>query len=59
MVEKACPKCKIITEEKECPLCKSSKLSNRWYGLLIVLDDDSEITKEMEIKPGRYALKVK
>jgi len=59
MVEKACRKCKLITEEKECPNCKTSKLSNRWYGLLVVLDEDSEINKEMGIKPGKYALKVK
>jgi len=59
MVEKACRKCKRITEEKNCPVCKTSKLSNRWYGLLVILEPDSEITKEMDIKPGKYALKVK
>ena len=59
MVEKACIKCKRITEEKECPVCKTTKLSNKWYGLLVILDPDSEIAKAMNIEPGKYALKVK
>jgi len=59
MVEKACRNCKRIVEEKECPVCKDSKLSNRWNGLLIILDKDSEISKDMDIQPGKYALKVK
>lgn len=59
MVEKACKKCKRITEKKECPNCKDSKLSKRWYGLLVVLEQDSEIAEEMELTPGKYALKVK
>jgi DNA-directed RNA polymerase subunit E" len=59
MVTKACTKCKRIVEGKKCPVCNDSKLSNRWYGLLVILDKDSEIAKEMDIEPGRYALKVK
>ncbi|MBD3312330.1 DNA-directed RNA polymerase subunit E'' [archaeon] len=59
MVQKACPKCKRIVEGKECPVCKNSKLSNRWYGLLVILDKDSELAKEMDMEPGKYALKVK
>ena len=59
MVEKACIKCKLITEEKECPACKNPKLSARWSGLLIVLDPNSELAKEVGVAPGKYALKVK
>ena len=59
MVEKACMKCKRITEGKECPVCKTSKLSARWNGLLVVLEGDSELSKELGVEPGKYALKVK
>ncbi len=59
MVEKACPKCKVITEESKCPICGSTKLSTKWSGLLIITSAESEIAKEMGIKPGKYALQVK
>ncbi len=59
MSEKACMKCHLITEEKECPRCKTSKLSNRWSGLFIVLDNESELAKETGFTIGKYALKVK
>ena len=54
--------CKKIVEEGEvCPACNSDELSDRFSGLLIVLDaEKSEIGKISEIKsPGRYAVKVK
>lgn len=59
MIEKACIKCKRITTAKACPECKNSKLSTRWNGLLIILDEESELAKNSGLKPGKYALKVK
>lgn len=60
MVEKACLKCRRITEEKECPECKTTaKLSTRWNGLVVIIDKESELAKAMSLTPGKYALKVK
>ena len=59
---KACRMCKKIVEGGEtCPACGSDELSDRYSGLLIVLDaEKSEIGKISDIKsPGRYAVKVK
>ncbi|MDO5826601.1 MAG: DNA-directed RNA polymerase subunit E'' [Methanosphaera sp. rholeuAM130] len=60
MAEKACPRCKIISFEDECPLC-GYKTSNNWNGLIVILDpDNSGLAKELNITvPGRYALRVK
>jgi DNA-directed RNA polymerase subunit E" len=59
---KACRQCKkIVAEGETCPACGSDDLSERYSGLLIVLDaEKSEIAKVSEVKaPGRYAVKVK
>ncbi|ADG13720.1 transcription elongation factor subunit Spt4 [Methanocaldococcus infernus] len=57
---RACIKCKYLTEEKECPICKSPT-SEKWIGLLIILDPEkSEIAKLLGIKvKGKYAISVK
>ncbi|MDO5852029.1 MAG: transcription elongation factor subunit Spt4 [Methanobacteriaceae archaeon] len=59
MVEKACMKCKKITEDDVCPIC-NEKTSSNWSGLLIIIDPDtSEIAETLNMTtPGRYALKV-
>ena len=59
MIEKACIKCKRITGTKTCSECKTSKLTTKWNGLLIVLDEESNIGKLSGLKPGKYALKVR
>ncbi len=59
---KACRGCKKLVEEKDtCPACGAEELSERFSGLLIVLDSEkSEIAKIAEVKaPGRYAVNVK
>lgn len=59
---KACRMCKKIVDEGDtCPACGGDDLSDRYSGLLIVLDaEKSEIGKISEVKsPGRYAVKVK
>ncbi len=60
MNEKVCLKCKRVISGTECEVCKNSKLSSNWQGLVIIIDKDSEIAKKIGIdKPGKYALKVK
>ena len=62
MVEKACRKCKIITNERECPECgDSTNLSTDYTGIVIILDpENSEIAKAMGVKKeGKYALRVR
>jgi DNA-directed RNA polymerase subunit E" len=58
---RACKKCKIITEEISCPICKSTDLSDDFSGLLIVLDPKiSQLAKKMDVdKEGYYALKIR
>ncbi|HIK02311.1 TPA: DNA-directed RNA polymerase subunit E'' [archaeon] len=57
-MRKACKRCRYITTESVCPLCKSEELSNRFSGVLIVFSPDkSEIAKKLDIKiKGEYAL---
>ncbi|MEM2341692.1 MAG: transcription elongation factor subunit Spt4 [Candidatus Bathyarchaeia archaeon] len=61
MVERACRRCHYITEEKVCPNCKSTDLSEDFSGLVIIFDPkNSAIAKVMKIeKKGRYAIKVR
>ena len=57
-MRKACKKCRYITTESVCPLCKNEELSNRFSGVLIVFSPEkSEIAKKLDIKiKGEYAL---
>ncbi len=57
---KACKKCRMITEENECPSC-GEEVSKNWQGYLIILDyENSAIAKAMGItENGKYALKVR
>ena len=61
MPEYACKNCKRITTKKECPICGSKELSEKWKGLIIIFDSErSEIAKKAGIKfKGRYAIEVK
>ncbi len=60
MVEKACKVCHRLTEEKECPVCKTKELTENWQGIAIIFKpEESEIAKELNFKsPGKYAIKV-
>ncbi|MCD6274623.1 MAG: DNA-directed RNA polymerase, subunit E'' [Candidatus Aenigmarchaeota archaeon] len=60
MVEKACKVCHRLTEEKECPVCKTKDLTENWQGIAIIFKpEESEIAKELNFKsPGKYAIKV-
>lgn len=59
-MEKACRKCRVITEENECPVCRSKDLTTNWKGIIFVTKpEESEIAKKANIKsPGKYAVKV-
>lgn len=60
MAERACSRCRCVTFDKVCPLCKT-ETSSDWTGLIVVLNpDESDLAKELNISfPGRYALKVR
>ena len=58
---KACRECKyIIKSDNKCPLCGSEDLTEKFYGMVIIIDPEkSEIARMLEIKtPGEYALLV-
>jgi DNA-directed RNA polymerase subunit E" len=60
MVEKACKDCNRISEESECPICKSNEMTTAWKGLMIVYNEESQLAQEAEIQtPGKYAIRVK
>ncbi|HNT60783.1 MAG TPA: transcription elongation factor subunit Spt4 [Candidatus Bilamarchaeaceae archaeon] len=59
---KVCRECRFIAESADkCPKCGSPEFTDRFSGMLIVLDPEkSEIAKVAQINSvGRYALKVK
>jgi DNA-directed RNA polymerase subunit E" len=60
-VEKACKRCKRITTEKQCPICKGQELTPNWRGLVVIINPEkSEIAKQLNVElPGKYALKVR
>ena len=51
----------IVSEGSQCPSCKSTELTEKFSGQLIVMDPEkSEIGKRLEVKaPGRYAIKIR
>ncbi len=58
---KACTQCKLIVEEgKLCPTC-NIELSERFSGMVIVLDpNNSVIAKKInQLTVGKYAIKVR
>jgi DNA-directed RNA polymerase subunit E" len=61
MVEKACKKCRFISKGPTCPLCGGTALTERWSGVLLIIDPEkSEVAKKLGIKvPGKYAAKLK
>lgn len=59
---KVCRECKFIVESSDkCPKCGSAELTDRFSGMLIVLDaEKSEVAKVANVNSvGRYALKVR
>ncbi len=60
-MSRACKVCRIITEDKTCPICKGTDLSDDYSGLLVVVDPEgSQLAQKMGItEAGRYALKIR
>jgi DNA-directed RNA polymerase subunit E" len=59
---RACRNCRmILNEEKTCPKCQGTDLTEKYSGEIIVLDPErSEIAKSALINaPGKYAVRVK
>jgi DNA-directed RNA polymerase subunit E" len=55
----ACRECKRIVTTKQCPVCKTTNLTNNFQGIVVIFSIDSEIGKKLGITaPGKYALKV-
>jgi DNA-directed RNA polymerase subunit E" len=61
MVEKACVKCRAITEADACPYCHDSDLTKTFEGYILVMKTEgSEVAKAIGAPvPGKYALKIK
>jgi len=61
MVERACRRCHYITEEKVCPNCKSTDLSEDFSGVVFIFNpQNSAIARVLRVeKKGLYAIKVR
>ena len=59
MREKACLKCKFITNDQTCPNCGSTSFTTDWSGVVFIVDpESSSIAKQIGAKKvGRYAIK--
>ena len=60
MKKKACKKCRIFVEGKQCPICKGTQFTTNWKGRITILDEEkSDVAKRVGIKiKGEYAIKV-
>ena len=61
MADKACRNCRLIVSANLCPDCKTTNVSDDWFGEAIILDSTTSlIAKGMGItKLGRYALRIR
>lgn len=58
---KACRKCHhlVLKKEVKCPICGSDTFSDRWRGLIVVMDKESFVASLLGVsKEGYYAVKV-
>ncbi|AHC51184.1 DNA-binding protein [Sulfolobus acidocaldarius SUSAZ] len=59
---KACKNCRALVppETSICPLCHSSSFSDEWNGMIIILNEKSEVGQMFgATTPWRYAIIVK
>lgn len=59
---RACRNCRyIVNEEKTCPKCQGTDLTEKYTGEILVLDPEkSEIAKVAGLNaPGKFAVRVK
>ncbi|MBI5355844.1 MAG: hypothetical protein HZB68_05305 [Candidatus Aenigmarchaeota archaeon] len=58
--EKVCRDCRRVVEGNECPICKSTDMTNKWRGVVVVIDPNSEIAQHMKLSvQGKYAIELK
>ena len=58
---KACRNCGALVpkDANVCPICGSTSFTEAWEGMVIIIDPESLLAKELKIeKPGMYAIKV-
>lgn len=60
-VLRACKKCRLLTEEKNCPIHGEEKTTESWSGFLLISEpSESIIASRAGIdKAGMYAIKVR
>ncbi len=55
--QQVCRNCRRFTNESVCPVCKSTNLSSSWKGMVVIIDTNSEVAKNLGVsEPGKYAL---
>ena len=59
--KKVCKNCRLVYEENECPICKSTTVASSWQGRLYIIDPEkSKIAQAINTKhKGEYAIKVR
>ena len=58
-MKKACKKCRVMVEGTKCPICGGNRFSESWKGRVIILSEDSEIAKKLNLKgKGEFAVRV-
>jgi len=58
--KRVCKECgRLIIEEKNCPICKSNQIVDKYKGRVLILDaENSEIAEKINAKEnGNYAMK--
>lgn len=57
--KKVCKDCGALTKDKECVLCGSKNLADKYKGTVVVFDsENSQVAKKLNIeKNGSYAIK--
>ncbi|BFI73214.1 transcription elongation factor Spt4 [Nanoarchaeota archaeon] len=58
---KVCRNCKAIIDKdvNKCPYCGSTDLSDDFSGFIIIVNQEkSEFSKKLNIKEGKWAIKV-
>ena len=61
-MKKVCKNCKrLLAEEQECPVCKSTQFGTSWQGRVTIIDaEKSTIAAKMGLKEaGEYAIKTR
>ena len=59
MAKKVCKKCRVFVESGNCPICKGNQLTDNWKGKVIILSEESEIGKKLNLKgKGEFAIRV-